>query len=95
MPVMEKARQGEEVFFERIQGLRKSLTDQGLNLPTLVQLFLDRQDGSFYSSIAQIGVLASKDLDRVHKAMRGMLPMLSADAISLKTMEAKPVIIRS
>lgn len=95
MPVMEKARQGEEVFFERIQGLRKSLTDQGLNLPTLVQLFLDRQDGSFYSSIAQIGVLASKDLDRVHKAMRGMLPMLSAETINLQTMEAKPVIIRS
>ncbi len=95
MPVMEKARQGEEVFFERIQGLRKALTDQGARVPTLIQLFLDRQDGSFYSSIAQIGVLASKDLDRVHKAMRGMLPTLSASSLSGQAVEAKPVIIRS
>lgn len=94
MPVMEKASQGEEEVFEKIQRLRKALPLQKDNLPAVVQLFLDRQDGSLYSSMAQIAAIFTGDLDKVHKAYRSIMPSLSAREFSSVPVEVKPVILR-
>lgn len=96
MPVMEKAKQGEEEFFEKIQGLWKSIPHQKDNLPAVVQLFLDRQDGSLYSSMAQIAAIFTRDLDRVHNAYRSILPSLAPRdmAAAAVPIEAKPITLR-
>ncbi|MHB1284982.1 MAG: B12-binding domain-containing radical SAM protein [Leptospirales bacterium] len=94
MPVMERANKGEEEVFEQIQRLRKALPIQKDNLPAVVQLFLDRQDGSLYSSMAQIAAIFTRDLDKVHKAYRSIMPSLSAREFVSVPVESKPVILR-
>ena len=70
LPVMERARQGEEEFFSKIEAVRKWLAQHKSSTPVAVSLFLDKQDGSLYSSLAQLGAFFTQDLDRVHKAYK-------------------------
>ncbi len=95
IPVMDKAGQGQEEIYEKIQRLWKSLSRQKEDLPAMVKLFLDRQDGSLYSSMAQIAAIFTKDLDKVNKAYRSIMPALSGrDILSHPPVESKPVILR-
>jgi len=70
LPAMERARQGEEEFFQKIESVRKWLALHKNSAPTAVSLVLDKQDGSLYSSLAQLGAFFTQDLDRVHRAYK-------------------------
>ncbi len=70
LPAMERARQGEEEFFQKIEAVRKWLAVHKNSAPTAVSLVLDKQDGSLYSSLAQLGAFFTQDLDRVHRAYK-------------------------
>ncbi len=95
MPVMEKSGHGQEEIYDKIQRLWKSLPRQKEDLPAMVKLFLDRQDGSLYSSMAQIAAIFTKDLDKVHKAYRSIMPSLSGNEVLTHVpVESKPVILR-
>ena len=95
IPVMDRAGQGQEEIYEKVQRLWKTLSRQKEDLPAMVKLFLDRQDGSLYSSMAQIAGIFTKDLDKVNKAYRSIIPSLSgSDILSHAPVESKPVILR-
>ncbi len=95
IPVMDKAGQGQEEIYEKIQRLWKSLSRQKEDLPAMVKLFLDRQDGSLYSSMAQIAAIFTKDLDKVNKAYRSIMPAFSGgEVLAPVAVESKPVILR-
>ncbi len=93
LPVMERARQGEEEFFAKIQSLKQWLSQHKQAAPTAVSLFLDKQDGSLYSSLAQLGAFFTQDLDRVHRAYKETIARVRTNAPS-QAEEIKPVMVQ-
>lgn len=82
LPVMERARQGEEEFFHKIEAVRSWLSRHKQSAPTAVSLFLDKQDGSLYSSLAQLGAFFTQDLDRVHQAYKETIARIKSPSAS-------------
>jgi len=93
LPVMERARQGEEEFFQKVEAVRQWLSEHKQLAPTTVSLFLDKQDGSLYSSLAQLGAFFTQDLDRVHQAYKETIARLKTPAASGMD-EPKPVMVQ-
>ncbi|MDA8151030.1 MAG: radical SAM protein [Nitrospiraceae bacterium] len=93
LPVMERARQGEEEFFQKIENLKQWINQHKQSAPTAVSLVLDKQDGSLYSSLAQLGAFFTKDLDRVHQAYKETMAGIRTIRPS-SVDEVKPVMVQ-
>ena len=93
LPVMERARQGEEEFYQKVEAVKKWLTQHKQLAPTAVSLFLDKQDGSLYSSLAQLGAFFTQDLDRVHQAYKETIARIKTPSASGME-EPKPVMVQ-